>query len=175
MAPHARRLMLEVMLKKKYGDFGVMAAFFDLMGRWGADPDPGGAMRTMVGSMADGPDISVEDAIRIRSAFSRALRLDLSRLPVTNSSLAAIPSDVMELALVDTLVSDEGIPSLLRLQNLQRVNLAGTRVTDEGLEELGKLPNLEWVCVNRTQVTAAGVERLKGIRSDVTVLIGRDR
>ena len=129
----------------------------------------------VVGSQAAGPDITVDEAIRIRAAVGRSARLDLTRLPVTNESLAIIPNDVMELALIDTPISDEGISSLLRLQSLSRVNLAGTRVTDDGLQDLGKLPNLEWVCVNRTQVTAAGVERLKGIRSDVAVLIGRDR
>ena len=173
MASHARRLMTELLRRKRYGDFPVMLAFFDLMRRWGADPDPSGALRMSVGCMAEGPEISVEDAIRFRYAF-QPNRLDLCRLPVTNDSLAAIPVDVSKLALVDTPVTDEGIEQLLRLQRLSRVNLAGTKITDDGLQELGKLSNLEWVCVNRTQVTAAGVDRLKGTRSNVTVMIGAE-
>jgi len=175
MTPHARRLMTELLRLKKYGDFPVMLAFFDMMRRWGADPDPSGALRMSVGCMAEGPEISVEDAIRFRYAFHpNPNRLDLSRLPVTNDSLAAIPVDVSQLALADTSVTDEGMAQLLRLQGLSRVNLAGTKITDDGLQELAKLPNLELVCVNRTQVTAAGVDRLKGARPDVTVMIGSE-
>ncbi len=173
MAPHAGRLMMEVMRQKRYADFPIMLAFFDLMRRWGADPDPSGALRMCVGSMAEGPEIPVEDAIRIRYASYPRL-LNLSRLPVTNDSLAAIPTEARGLALIDTPVTDEGIASLLRLQKLTRVNLAGTKITDDGLQELSKLPNLEWVCVNRTQVTAAGVDRLKEARPDVTVMIGTE-
>jgi hypothetical protein len=135
MAPHARRLMMELQRQKKYGDFPVMLAFFDLMRRWGADPDPSGALRMVAGSMAEGPEISIEDAIRIRYASYPKL-LNLSRLPITNDSLVAIPADARGLALVDTPITDEAISSLLRLQNLSRVNLAGTRITDDGLQEL---------------------------------------
>ena len=99
MAPHARWLMTELLRLKKYADFPVMLAFFDMMRRWGADPDPSGAPRMSVGCMAEGPDISVEDAIQFRYAFHpNPTRLDLSRLPVTNDSLAAIPLDVSQLA-----------------------------------------------------------------------------
>ncbi len=173
MAPHARRLIMELMRRKAYGDFPVMLALFDLMRRWGADPDPSGALRMATGCMAEGPEITVEDAIRIRYV-SQPNWLDLSRLPVTDDSLAAIPVDVSRLALVDTPLTDEGIASLLRLQKLSRVNLAGTKITDDGLQELGRLPNLEWICVNRTQVTAGGVDRLKEARPNVTVIVGAE-
>jgi hypothetical protein len=173
MTPHAGRLMMELMRQKRYADFPIMLAFFDLMRRWGVDPDPSGALRMCVGSMAAGPEISVEDAIRLRCAV-HPNHLDLSRLPVTNESLAAIPADVSKLALVDTPITDEGVTSLLRLQMLSRINIAGTKITDDGLQELGKLPNLEWICVNRTQVTVAGVDRLKEIHPNLTVLIGAE-
>ena len=39
MAPHARRLMWEVLGRKKYGDFRILAECFDLMRRWGVDPE----------------------------------------------------------------------------------------------------------------------------------------
>jgi hypothetical protein len=173
MAPHAGRLMMELMHKKRYADFPIMFAFFDLMRRWGSDPDPSGALRMCVGSMAEGPEIPVEDAIRIRYA-SHPNGLDLSRLPITNDSLSAIPADVSQLALVDTSLTDEGIALLLRLKRLSRVNLAGTMITDDGFEQLKNLPNLVWICVNRTQVTADGVDRLKETRPDVTVMIGSE-
>lgn len=174
MIPHARRLMMEVASKKRYGDLPVMLALFDLMKRWGADPDPNGASRMLAGCTAEGPEISVEDAIRIRAAFQPGGSLDLSRLPVSDEDLAAIPNTVTKLALVDTPVTDAGIPHLLRLTGLQRLNMAGTQVSDDGLTALGSLQNLIWICVNRTQVTPAGVERLKKARPDVTALIGSE-
>ena len=94
MAPHARRLLTELQHRKRYGDLPVMLAFFDLMRRWGADPDPEGTLRMVAGYMAEGPEISVEDAIRIRRAFQPSRLLDLSRPPVSDEALAVIPNTV---------------------------------------------------------------------------------
>jgi hypothetical protein len=169
MAPHARRLLVELVRLNKYGDFLVMLAFFDFMRRWGADPDPSGALRMVAGCMAQGPEIPIEDAIRLRHAFHPNL-LDLSRLPLTTESLAFIPDGVSKLALVDTPLGDEAIEQLLRLRGLSRLNLAGTKITDEGLELLAILTNLEWACVHRTNVTAEGADRLRRAVPGITVL-----
>jgi hypothetical protein len=174
MAPHARRLLMELQHRKSYGDFPVMLAFFDLMRRWGADADPDGTLQMIAGNMAEGPEISVEDAIRIRSAFQPARLLDLSRLPVSDEALVAIPDAVTGLALVNAPITDAGIPHLLGRIGLKRLNVAGTGITDEGLVALGRLPNLEWICVNRTQVTSQGVATLKGTRPDVEVMNGSE-
>ena len=173
MAPHARRLMMEVHLRQRYGDFRILAEFFDLMRRWGADPDPTGAMRMVVGIQAQGPELTVEQAILLRHAC-QPRGLNLKGLQVTDELLAVIPAGVSQLALVDTLVTDEGMGQFLRLQNLTRVNLACTRITDTGLEVLATLPHLEWVCVNRTEVTAEGADRFKAMRPGVTVMIGSE-
>ncbi|MEW6658801.1 MAG: hypothetical protein AB1424_09080 [Thermodesulfobacteriota bacterium] len=171
MAPHARRMLLELQYRKRYRDFPVMLAFFDLMRRWGADPDPEGILRMVAGHTAEGPEISVEEAILIRHAFQPSNSLDLSRLPLTNEALAVIPDTVTGLAIVDTPVTDACIHHLLRLTGIKRLNIAGTQISDDGLAALEELENLEWVCVNRTQVTNAGVNRLKVTRPNVTVLI----
>jgi len=104
----------------------------------------------IAGYLAEGPDISVEDTIRTRHAF-QPNGLDLSRLPVTDEDLAVIPDTVTGLALVNAPVTDAGIPHLLRLTGLKRLNIAGTQITDDGLVALGGLQNLELVCVNRTR------------------------
>lgn len=174
MAPHARRLLMELQHRKRYGDLPVMLAFFDMMRRWGADPDPEGTLRIMAGYLAEGPEISVEDAIRIRLVFQQPRLLDLSRLPVSDDALAVIPNNVTGLALVNAPVTDAGIPHLLKLVGLKRLNVAGTQITDDGLAALGNLHELEWVCVNRTRVTSQGVERLKAARPGVEVMIGSE-
>lgn len=173
ISPHIRRLLMEVMHRKRYADFPPMLAFMDLMARWGVDSDPDGVLRSIVGSMAEGPEISVEDMIRIRYAF-QPNALDLNRLPVTDECLGVIQDNVTGLGLVDTPVTDAGVSQLLRLAGLKRLNLAGTKITDDGLIALSRLVHLEWVCVNRTQVTAEGIERLKAARPGVTVLIGSE-
>jgi hypothetical protein len=173
MAPHARRLLMEVLHGKRYGDFPVMLAFFDLMRRWGADPDPDGTLRMMAGSMAEGPEISIEEVILIRCAFQRG-QLDLSRMPVSDGDLSVVPATVTALALVNTPATDAGIPHLLRLTNLKRLNIAGTQITDDGLVALGALHSLEWVCVSRTRVTDTGVARLKADRPGLEVIIGSE-
>ena len=174
MAPHAQRLMMELHHRMRYEDFVVLLGFFDLMRRWGMDPDPQGTLRMMVGNMAYGPDLSVDDAIRIRCAFQRPDCLDLSWLQVTDEAVAVIPDTVTGLALVNAPVTDACIPHLLRLTALKRLNVAGTRITDNGLVGLGGLPNLEWVCVNRTEVTDQGVTKLKAIRPAIEVMIGAE-
>lgn len=174
MAPHARRLMTELQHRNRFGDFPVMLAFFDLMRRWGADPDPEGTLRMMAGCMAKGPEISVEEAIRIRHAFQPGDMLDLRWLPVTDEAVAAIPDTVTKLALVDAPVTDACVPHLLRLTALRRLNIAGTRITDDGLVALGGLSSLEWVYVNRTQVTDQGVEGLKAVRPGTEVMLGSE-
>lgn len=171
MFPHIRRLLLELQTKKKYGDFPVMLAFLDMMRRWGADPDPGGYSRMMAGFMAEGPEISVEEAIVFRSLFQPGNRLNLDGLAVSDEALAAIPDSVEALAMANSPVTDAGIPHLLRLSRLTRLNLTGTQITDDGLVALRGLPNLQWVCVKRTQVTSGGVESLKAARPEVEILM----
>src|SRR5262249_54752475 len=89
-------------------------------------------------------------------------------------ALAVIPETEPGLALVNAPVTDAGIPHLLRLTGLKRLNLAGTQITDEGLVALGDLQQLEWVCVNRTQVTSQGVAKLKAMRPDLEVMTGSE-
>jgi hypothetical protein len=150
-----------------------MLAFMDLMTRWGVDPDPGGWGRMMAGCLAEEPEIPIEDVILFRHAFHPD-HLNLSRQPVTDNALVALPDDVQKLALADTTVTDAGISTLLRLAGLKRINLAGTQITDVGLNSLAGLADLEWLCVNRTQVTNQGVAKLKASRPDVEVLIGSE-
>jgi hypothetical protein len=88
-------------------------------------------------------------------------RLDLSRLQLADASLALIPEDVTELALVDVPISDGGVRHLCRLTNLERLNLAGTRITDAGLDSLACLNKLIWLSVERTAMTTPGIGRLK--------------
>jgi hypothetical protein len=169
MAPHVRRLLMEMQLRKRYADFPVLLAFVNLMERWGGDPDPMGIARLIAGFRAGGPNVSVTDAILMRSAV-RPPYLDLTDLAVTDETLAVIPPDVTKLVVVDVPVTDTGIRHLLRLTGLTRLNISGTKVTDEGLRTLAGLSHLEFVNVHHTAVTIDGVNRLRATRPRITVL-----
>jgi hypothetical protein len=52
MTPHVQRMMSELQFRQKYGDFWLILAFFDLMRRWGHDPDPGRVVTMVAASSA---------------------------------------------------------------------------------------------------------------------------
>ena len=60
------------------------------MRRWGIDPDPLDVFGQMTGAQAQGPDITVEQAIAWRHMF-QPNGLNLHGLPLTDESLASIP------------------------------------------------------------------------------------
>lgn len=124
----------------------------------------------VAGCTAGGPELTTEEAIRIRSACQPGTFLDLTSLVVSDEALAAIPETVTALAAGGSPISDAGVPNLLRLVRLKRLNIGGTHITDEGLASLEGLQNLEWICVNGTPVTSAGVNRFQKHRPDVQVI-----
>lgn len=59
---------------------------------------------------------------------------------------------LIEIDLAGSQVTDTGLASLSKLQNLQRLNLARTRVTARGLDALSALEDLEWLNIAGTSV-----------------------
>lgn len=169
MVPGIQRLLSEVMHKKRYRHFPLLLAMIQMMREWNVDPDPQGIWVQMAALMAQGPDLTDEDVIRLR-CFANLNPLDLSRLQLSDDSLAEIPESVTKLGIMDTPISDVGIGHLLRLKNLSRLNVAGTRITDAGLDLLASLGSLEWLNVARTNVTDEGIERLKASVPGVEVV-----
>ncbi len=171
MVPYVQRLLTELLRNKRYSDFPTFAALAQTMRRWGVDPDPGSNMLRLVASMAEGPDLSDEDIIRLRHlAGFNYLYLNLSYLQLKEESLAAIPHDFEGLALVDVPIADTGVDYLQNLSKLSRLNLAGTRISDSGLDRLTTLRALRWLNIERTQVTDVGIDRLKAYLPDLEVV-----
>jgi hypothetical protein len=169
MVPYVHRLLSEVFGKRQYADFPVLLALVEMMRRWGVDPDPDGTMLRLTAYMAQGPEITDEDVIRLRHLAGFGC-LDLSHLKLRDESLAAIPEEVERLAMADVPITDKGVVHLQRLSRLTRLNLAGTQITDSGLDQLTTLRNLRWLNVERTQVTNAGIDRLKAKLPDVEIV-----
>ncbi len=169
MVPYIQRMSTEILARKRYGAFPSLLAMVETMRQWGVDPDPAGAMVRATAAMADGPEISEEDIIRLRywAGFGH---LNLSYLNLSDGAVAAIPEGVEQLALVDVPITDAGVDYLLRIEGLSRLNLAGTRITDAGMNRLAGLRRLRWLNVERTQITHAAIERLKSLLPDLKVV-----
>ena len=89
--------------------------------------------------------------------------LDLSGTDVTDAGLAHL-KQLTKLTFLDlsgTKVSDTGLTHLKGLSNLSVIYLRGTRVTDAGLVHLQGLTNLSELVLRFTRVTDAGMVHLK--------------
>ncbi len=74
--------------------------------------------------------------------------------PLTQISDTSLLTDV---DLSQTDVTDDGLESLLKLNNLEVLNLDGTPVTDDALPTLAKLPKLRELSVADTKITDEGL------------------
>jgi hypothetical protein len=70
-------------------------------------------------------------------------------------------SQLQELDISGTQITDAGLRNVSRLGTLQQVNLARTKITDAGLEYLKSLKRLRSVQLQQTKVTAKGVKELR--------------
>jgi len=70
-------------------------------------------------------------------------------------------SDVYNVDLSKTTVTDIGLVTLKELDQLLYLDLSETQITDAGLEHLDGLKQLQKLSLNRTQVTDEGVKKLQ--------------
>lgn len=80
-------------------------------------------------------------------------------------------TNLQELGLNGTLVTDAGVKDLKGLVSLQRLFLSGTKVTNAGLKELKGLKNLKALDLVETKVTDAGVNELKAALPKLVVTL----
>jgi hypothetical protein len=79
--------------------------------------------------------------------------------------LAPIATQVYELNLAGSKVTDAGLTHIAPLTNLRRLHLEKTGVTDAGLEKVKGLTNLEYLNLYSTAVTDAGLAHLSGMKN----------
>jgi uncharacterized membrane protein len=93
---------------------------------------------------------------------SNLVELNLSRSSVTDVGLKAIGqmTNLTHLHLNNTAVSDAGIAHLVNLYQLEYLNLYGTRITDASLEYLRQLKNLKKIFFWETAVTKDAIASL---------------
>jgi hypothetical protein len=72
-------------------------------------------------------------------------------------------TQLQDLGLEESGITDAGLAHLARLTQLRKLSLADTQVTDAGLEHLKGLTQLETLVLASTQVTGTGLKHLKGL------------
>ncbi|MBX3073288.1 protein kinase [Candidatus Obscuribacterales bacterium] len=90
--------------------------------------------------------------------------LDLSNTVIGDAECASVVgklTQLRQLKLNSTSITDDGIKHLSRLRNLESLSIGKTRVTDSGLDALCKLPRLKELSVDECPgLTIAGIEKI---------------
>ena len=99
--------------------------------------------------------------------LSQVWNLSLDFSPVTDDGLAHLEGlvELERLYLPFTEVGDAGLVHLKGLTDLRQLSLQGDSITDEGLDAIWKeLTNLEVLDLDRTRVNGKGLAQLKGLK-----------
>jgi len=102
-----------------------------------------------------------DDAIaKLKPIASNIVELEIGFSDVTDEGLAAVAnmSNLEKLYLQKTSITDEGIPHLEGLTRLRYLNLYGTQVTDDALETLVVLPRLKSLFVWETEISKSAAK-----------------
>lgn len=108
-----------------------------------------------------------------RNPARPVVSIDLSktRTPITDKELTLVRgfSELEELCLDGSAVSDDGLGQLTELPRLRDLALRDTGVTDVGLAHLKALPKLRTLALSRAKITDAGLVHLRHMPSLKTV------
>jgi hypothetical protein len=96
-------------------------------------------------------------------SFVVSVRLLECRDENINTKLACLESlrGIRALAFTDEKITDAALEHVIRLTNLEWLNLYSASVTDDGLQHLAGLEKLQWLNLCGTRVTASGVACLR--------------
>ncbi|MDA7527934.1 hypothetical protein N8590_03000 [bacterium] len=110
------------------------------------------------GVVLNGAHVKDKDIIPILEALPDLTALHLDSCSVTDKTLAAIKDrPIVELSLVNTLVTDEGMASIVSIPNPMMLSLRNADITDYGLLTLGKGSFIGRLDLNGTKITDSGL------------------
>ncbi len=101
------------------------------------------------------------------------LRLPWHHLPVPVLAEIGKLTELQEIDLGSSTVTDDGLAQLKDLQHLKTMGLSGTQITVKGLPHLEKLQGLQQIWLSERVFTEAAVERLKEARPGLQVHLVR--
>lgn len=96
---------------------------------------------------------------------------------LSDTTLRAIAgwTNLQELKLKDTQLTDAGLNHLQRLTSLKSLDLSNTQVTDVGLAHLQRLTRLRVLDLSSTRLTDAGLAHFQGLTSLKSLSVGDTR
>ena len=111
------------------------------------------------------PDYSGDFSPLAGLGSSDLQELILNKTKVSDAELVHLEglTSLEQLYLNETLITDEGLVHLKELGQLKLLHVHETKVTDAGLVHLEELTNLQRLDIGQTQVTDAGLAHLKGL------------
>lgn len=110
------------------------------------------------GVVLNGAHVTDNDIIPLLEALPDLSALHLDSCSVTDKTLAAIKDrPIVELSLVNTLVTDEGMASIVSIPNPMMLSLRNADITDHGLLTLGKGSFIGRLDLGGTKITDAGL------------------
>ena len=98
-------------------------------------------------------------------ASTDLVELSLAKSSITDAGLPSLArlKKLEALHLADNAITDKGVAAIKDLTQLQLLGLKGTKVTDAGLEQLSGMKKLQWLGLRYTAVTDAGLVHLKNL------------
>jgi peroxiredoxin len=112
-----------------------------------------------------GPDYSGDFSPLADLGPTDLQELILNNTKISDAELVHLKglTSLEQLHLNKTLITDEGLIHLKELDQLKLLHVHDTKVTDAGLAYLGELRSLQRLDIGQTQVTDAGLAHLKGL------------
>jgi hypothetical protein len=128
----------------------------------------------MVVEFASESELVTDEAVQnISGMATQIVDLNLARTQVTDEVLKEVAklSNLESLNLAQTQVTDAGIAYLKSMAKLKYLNLYGTKVTDECLPSIAGMKQLESVYFWQTSVTSRGADKLRGVLPKLKIVM----
>ena len=113
------------------------------------------------------------DGIRKLSRLTRLTYLELRELRKVRDDVFAelgTLTNLLELNAEATRITNESVPTLLKLQKLERLSVAGSQLDDAGIVQLSQLPALKWLNLSNSNPNPETIASLKAARPDLEIV-----
>lgn len=122
-----------------------------------------------------GDNLTAEQLKSLEPAAEHITWLSLAQTNITDKGLTTVAkfNNLTRLQLEKTNISDVGVASLSSLEHLEALNLYGTKVTNNCLPEIKKMNSLKRVYLWQTDVTSNDAKTLEESNEELEVIIGQ--
>ena len=113
------------------------------------------------------------DGIRKLSKLTGLTYLELREIKKVRDDVFAdlgTLTNLVELNVEATRITNESVPTLLKLQKLERLSVAGSQLDDAGIVQLSQLPALKWLNLANSNPKPETVAALKAARPGLEIV-----